>query len=102
MQNFQDTFETRKRSFYQCFFISINVPLKSNLKGESPNLVVICNGCYKEYIRKTGGQLSVFADNKETFKIFPFFKKKQNIKILKQCCRDHFIKSSKLELNRRL
>ena len=36
------------------------------------------------------------------FKIIPFFKMKDNNKILRECYEDHFIKKFKPELNRRL
>ena len=92
-----------------------------------PNLiyVVICSGCNKKYIGQTGGQLkkrlSIYRQyirqpeyekievewhlrtcGKGIFKIFPFFKMKENNKILRECYEDHFIKKFKPELNRRL
>ena len=53
---------------------------------------------------------AIEASNKELirtcakgiFKIFPFFKIKENNKILRECYEDHFIKKFKPELNRRL
>ena len=106
-------------------------PLKSNLKSnfncETPNLiyVIICSGCNKEYIGKTGGQLkerlSIYRQHirqpenekieverhlrtcaKGIFKIFPFFKMKENNKILRGYYEDQLIKKFKPERNRRL
>ena len=101
--------------------------LKFYFNCETPNLiyVIICNGCNKEYIGQTGGQLkerlSIYRQHirqpeykkievekhlgtcgKRIFKIFPFFKMKENNKILRECYEDHFIKKFKPELNRRL
>ena len=101
--------------------------LKSNINCETPNLiyVIICSGCNKEYIGQTRGQLkerlSIYRQHirqpeyekveverhlrtcaNEIFKIFPFFKMKENNKILRECYEDHFIKKFKPELNRRL
>ena len=87
--------------------------------------VIICNGCNKEYIGQTGGQLkeriSIYRQHiqqpeyekievkrhlqtgaKGIFKIFPFFKIKENNKILRDCYEDHFIKKFKPELNQHL
>ena len=101
--------------------------LKSNFNCETPNLtyLIICSGCKKEYIGQTGGQLkeriSIYRQHirqpeyekieferhlrtfaKGIFKIFPFFKMKENNKILRECYEYHFIKKFKPELNRRL
>ena len=101
--------------------------LKSNLNCENPNLIyaIICSGGNKEeYIEQTKAQLkerlSIYRQNtrqteyekleverplrtcaKKIFKIFPFFKMKEN-NILRECYEDHFIKKFKPELNRRL
>ena len=94
---------------------------------KTPNLiyVIICSDCNKEYIRQTGGQLKekliIYGQHirqpeyekiaverhlhtcaKGIFKIFPFFKMKENNKILRECYEDHFIKKFKPEINRRL
>ena len=109
------------KNWYQPFV------LKFNFNCETPNLiyVIICSGCNKEYIGQTGGQLkerlSIYRQHirqpeyekieverhlrtcaKGIFKIFPFFKMKENNKILRECYEDHFIKKFKPELNRRL
>ena len=101
--------------------------LKSNFNCETLNLiyVIICSGCKKEYIGQTGGQLkerlSIYRQQirqpeyekievkrylwtcaKEIFKMFSFFKMRENNKILRECYVDHFIKKFQLELNRRL
>ena len=39
---------------------------------------------------------------KEYLKIFPFFKMKENNKILRECFKDHFIKKFKPELTQYL
>ena len=80
--------------------------------------------CNKEYIGQTGGQLkerlSIYRQHirqpeyekieverhlqtcaKGIFKVFPFFKMKEN-KILRECYEDHFIKKFKPELNQHL
>ena len=99
--------------------------LKSNFNCETPNLtyLIICSGCNKEYIGQTGGQLkeriSIYRQHirqpkyekieferhlrtfaKGIFKIFPFFKMKENNKIFREYYEDHFIKKFKPELNR--
>ena len=101
--------------------------MKSNFNFETPNLIYVisCNGCNREYIGQTGGQPkrdSAFTgstfDNlnmkkieverhlrtcaKGIFKIFSFFKMKENNKMLRECYKDNFIKKFKTELNRRL
>ena len=97
--------------------------LKPNFNCKNPNLIyiIICSGCYKEYIGKNGGQLKEKLDIyrhhiwqpeyekieaegllhtclKEIFKIFPFLKMKESNKILRECHKDHFIKKFKLEI----
>ena len=39
MRNFQDTFETRKRSFISAFSIYLTVPLTSSTSRKNPTLV---------------------------------------------------------------
>ena len=79
----------------------------------------------KEYIGQIGGQLKerliiyreriqqpeyekievqrhLWSCANGIFKIFPFFKMKENNKILRECYEDHFIKKFKPELNWRL
>ena len=98
--------------------------LKSNFNCETPNLiyVIICSNCNKEYIGQTGGRLKerLYRQHiwqpeyekieverhlrtcaKGIFKVFPFFKIKEN-KILRECYEDHFIKKFKPELNQHL
>ena len=109
------------KNWYQPFI------LKSNSNCETPNLmhVIICSCYNKEYNGQTGEQLkerlSIYRQcirqpeyekieverhlrtyAKGIFKIFPFFKIKENNKILRQFYEYRFIKKSKLELNRRL
>ena len=94
--------------------------LKSNFNCETPNLTyaIICSGCNKEYIGQTRGHLKERQHIRQSeyerievgrhlrtcakgiFKIFPFFKMKENNKILRECYEDHFIKKFKPELNR--
>ena len=101
--------------------------LKPNFNCKTPNLryIIVCSGCNKEYIGQTRGQLkerlSIYREDirqpecekigverhlrtcaKWIFKIFPFFKMKENNKILRECYEDHFIKKFKPEPNRRL
>ena len=88
-------------------------------------LKIISNGCNKEYIGQTGGQIKErlkFIENKldnlnmtkkksqdnyvhlqkEYLKFFLFFKMKETNKILRKCYEDHFIKKFKPEIDRRL
>ena len=41
MQNFEDTFETRKRSFISAFLICMTVPLKETIFGQNVLLFII-------------------------------------------------------------
>ena len=95
--------------------------LKSNFNWNLPTYC-ICSGRNKEYTGQIGRQLkerlSINRQHirqpeyekieverhlrtcaKGIFKIFPFFKIKENNKILKECYEDHFIKKFKPELN---
>ena len=98
--------------------------LKSNFNCKTPNLiyVIICSSWNKEYTGQTVGQLkerlTIYSQDirqaeyekievkihlrtcaKGIFKIFPFFKMKENNEILRECFKDHFIKKFRPELN---
>ena len=91
------------------------------MRNSQPIYVIIFSGCSKEYIGQSGGQLkerlSIYRQHirqpeyekieverhlrtyaKGIYKIFPFFKTKEN-KIIRECYEDHFIKKFKPELN---
>ena len=101
--------------------------LKTNFTCESSNLiyVVICNGCKEEYIGQTGTTLkdrvSTYKQHikqpqyqqikveehlrtcgEHKFNIFPFFKIKEENKLLRESYEDHFIKKFKPKLNARI
>jgi len=101
--------------------------LKCAFNCESINLiyVVICDGCKEEYIGQTGGplkdRLRIYRQHirqpeyqkikveghlrvcgKGYFQIFPFFKVKENNKLLRESYENHFIKRYKPSLNSRV
>ena len=96
------------KNWYQTF------NLKSNLHCETPNLVYVIICCswdrlsiHRQHIRqpeyeKTEVERHFHTCGKGMFKILPFFKVKENNKILRECYEDHFMKKFKPELNQRL
>ena len=101
--------------------------LKSNFNCETSNLICAINSswCNNKHIGPTAGQLKerlsfyrkhirqreydkievekIYAHvQTEYLNFFPFFKMKENNKILRKCCENNLIKKFKLELNRRL
>ena len=83
MQNFQDTFETRKGSFISAFSICMTVPLKSNLSNSEPKLVN-----YRDYKKFSFEKFKTSLDNvlrhcSTDFKVFEYNFTSQKTKVIR-------------------